>query len=374
MPDVNVDKVVPLGSLNNVPQDQSIGTDCGAVGVGMIAIMRDGSKWCASFDIGFAAFDKELANIQADTFSMLTNVLQDKTVRLVACTTGTAHAIHAIWEGILRYFPAAEKHCNPGIFASKDGIIGMLNSSDCLVGTKAQQNFYATIPMPIHEPSTAYAGTVQPASADARGFDTDSVVTRSEAQEFASQGYRFCLRYLSLGQNTARGDLTAGEAQNILNAGLALMPVQHVRSPGWIPTGTLGSTDGTNAAVHAQALGVPPGTTIWMDLEGVAPRAEVQAVIDYCTNWYAAMKVYQYLPGIYVGANCGLNTQELDALPFDCYWKSFSNVPPIAKHAYQMVQSRAPSTVNGLTVDLDTIHIDGRSRVPQWWIKAGIPA
>jgi hypothetical protein len=197
-------------------------------------------------------------------------------------------------------------------------------------------------------------------------------MTQSEAQEFASQGYRFCLRYLSLATETAKGDLTASEAQDILNGGLALMPVQHVMDRGWMPTRQLGSEHGTNAAVQARMIGVPPQTNIWMDLEGVAATASAQDVIDYCTGWYNALVVQQYLPGIYVGADCGLTSQQLDDLPFQHYWKSLSKVPPIPNRGYQMVQSRQSGIVNGLSIDLDTAMVDQCGGVPQWWVKAGL--
>jgi hypothetical protein len=59
---------------------------------------------------------------------------------------------------------------------------------------------------------------VQAAPDQAKGFDTDTVVTATVAAQFFQQGYQFCLRYLSLGAGQADGDLSVGEAQNILAA------------------------------------------------------------------------------------------------------------------------------------------------------------
>jgi len=49
-------------------------------------------------------------------------------------------------------------------------------------------------------------------------------------------------------------DLSAAEALNVLNAGLALMPVQHVRRAGWVPNKALGASDGVHAAYHVMRL------------------------------------------------------------------------------------------------------------------------
>ena len=82
------------------------------------------------------------------------------------------------------------------------------------------------------------------------GFDTDTKITEA-ANEFVLQGFHFVLRYLSLREKEAQGDLTKEEANAILEAGLGLMPVQHVREPGWIPTEPLGLRDGNEARIQA---------------------------------------------------------------------------------------------------------------------------
>jgi hypothetical protein len=64
-----------------------------------------------------------------------------------------------------------------------------------------------------------------------------------------SRGYRFCIRYISRTpesrqhhEENGTPDLSEDEAQDILNAGLALMTVQHVAATGWVPTMSLGKT------------------------------------------------------------------------------------------------------------------------------------
>lgn len=220
-------------------------------------------------------------------------------------------------------------------------------------------------------PVTSGAPSVQPAPDNSLGFDADSIISQSTAQAFASQGYRFCVRYLSLQASTAPGDLTAAEAQAILAGGLALMPVQHVLEPGWTPSAQLGEEHGANAAAQALAIGVPPQVNLWLDLEGVSAGAAPQDVIAYCTSWFQEVSLKDYLPGLYVGANCGLDGQQLYNLPFQHYWHSESTVPAIPGRGYQMLQRAQSGTVNGLSIDVDTTMVDQLGGVPQWWIKAG---
>ena len=135
---------------------------------------------------------------------------------------------------------------------------------------------------------TQLPGIIQSAPNQSLGFDADSVITKATAQKFASQGYKFCLRYLSLGAGEAPGDLTYEEALSILQGGLALMPVQHVSSPGWVPSAQLGTTYGDNAANNAISVGFPRKVNVWLDLEGISSEVSAEAVIQYCTSWYIA--------------------------------------------------------------------------------------
>ncbi|NCR52506.1 MAG: DUF1906 domain-containing protein [Microcystis aeruginosa L211-07] len=215
---------------------------------------------------------------------------------------------------------------------------------------------------------TQLPGIVQSAPNQSLGFDADSVITKATAQKFASQGYKFCLRYLSLGAGEAPGDLTYEEALGILQGGLALMPVQHVSSPGWVPSAQLGTTYGDNGANNAISVGFPRKVNVWLDLEGISSEVSDEAVIQYCTNWYNAVAGAGYLPGLYVGANSILNSQQLYDLPFQHYWHSESTVPPVAVRSYQMVQSYVAEPVNGIGIDRDITYIDNEGGVPQWLI------
>jgi hypothetical protein len=217
----------------------------------------------------------------------------------------------------------------------------------------------------------ALPGIIQSAPSGALGFDADTVISPTVAKQFFQQNYAFCLRYVSLGAGESSSDpvdLMTEEAENILGSGLALMPVQHVRNSGWLPTDNLGQQDGTNAANNTNSVGFPPGVNLWCDLEGVASSATAQDVINYCNCWYNAVAAAGYVPGLYVGANPGLSGQQLYDLPFQHYWQSASQVPAIPVRGYQMVQTLVQGAVNGIGIDQDNTQTDAEGGQALWLV------
>jgi len=83
-------------------------------------------------------------------------------------------------------------------------------------------------------------GRVIAAPSGAHGFDSASVLSAQTARAMNQSGFQFCIRYLSRLSPQGRGDLSNTEAKGILDGGLALMAVQHVSKPGWVPNATLG--------------------------------------------------------------------------------------------------------------------------------------
>lgn len=209
-------------------------------------------------------------------------------------------------------------------------------------------------------------GSVQAAAPGLKGFDADSVISLQTAQQFVAEGYSFCARYLSRGLGQAQGDLSASEAANILNGGLALVAVQHVSAAGWVPSASVGGEYGSNAASNAASIGLPVGMNLWCDLEGIAGGTNAADVIDYCQAWYSAVHNAGYVPGLYVGANCILSGEQLYSnLSFQHYWKSLSNVPTVANRGFQLVQ-HAGSTVNGIGIDIDFTQNDNMGGAVLW--------
>jgi hypothetical protein len=216
----------------------------------------------------------------------------------------------------------------------------------------------------------ALSGNIQSAPNGALGFDADTPIPSSAAQQFASQGYTFCVRYLSRTQGQLPGDLSANEANAILSAGLALMSVQHVRGEGWSPTAALGQQDGTNAGYNAGEIGFPAGVNVWCDLEGVNPASVPPDVIGYCNAWYDGVAAAGFVPGLYVGANCILDGQQIYDLKFQHYWKSLSRVPVLPARGYQLIQTLVPQPVNGIGIDQDVAQTDSAGGQALWLIAS----
>jgi hypothetical protein len=167
-------------------------------------------------------------------------------------------------------------------------------------------------------------GYVYTAPNGLKGFDANTVVSSKNADRFYAAGYRFAVRYVRR-STTHDYDLTAKEARDIISAGLGLMVVQHVAPEGWSPSSRTGKLYGTTAAHEAESIGIPPGVTVWCDLEGVAPSTRSADVIKYANNWHTAVAMAGYLPGLYVGWRAGLNARQLhDDLRFTHYWSGYN--------------------------------------------------
>lgn len=219
-------------------------------------------------------------------------------------------------------------------------------------------------------------GGAQGATPGVKGFDANVTITPDVAKAFVQAGYKFCVRYVGRTQ-MAGHDLTASEARDLLDAGLALMVVQHVLNPGWNPTGDLGAQYGTNAGRFTKQIGVPAGVNVWCDLECVNSNAAAQDVIDYCNNWYDQVKAAGYEPGLYVGDEPGLSAQQLyQKLRFQHYWGAYNlnsdQVP--ATRGLQLRQKTGKGTVGGVTTesyDDDFTQTDGLGGNAVWLAPVG---
>jgi hypothetical protein len=228
-------------------------------------------------------------------------------------------------------------------------------------------------PHPIPTPSTPERTvTAEAAPAGAAGFDTDRRLTAKTAAAFHAEGFTFAVRYLSRSTPGHPGDLSREEAQAILDAGLALMAVQHVPQAGWTPTQALGRQYGQAAATNARTAGLPHGVGVWLDLEGVAEDTPARDVMAYCEAWGHEVSAAGYSAGLYVGADCGLNSGHLGALAqFHVYWRAGSRTPDVARWGYAMLQTIDPSfSVDGVPYDRNVIQADQRRRTPAWAIAS----
>jgi hypothetical protein len=157
-----------------------------------------------------------------------------------------------------------------------------------------------------------------------RGFDCNWPLDAGQARGFYVRGHRFAIRYVGRRQ-MKQHDVSEPELRTILRAGLAVMLVQHVSLPGWVPDGPLGREYGLNAARFAREVGYQRGAVLWCDLEEVRAGTPSQDVIDYCNAWYDHVRLIGYEPGLYVGYGAGLSGHDLYwRLKFRRYWSAYN--------------------------------------------------
>lgn len=214
------------------------------------------------------------------------------------------------------------------------------------------------------------SGSVQAAPGNVKGFDANTVIDAAQAQAFRDAGFQFALRYVGRVDMHPQ-DLTTAEAETLLSAGLALMPVQHVLAGEWMPTGPLGTEYGTNAATFSQQIGFPPGVNVWLDLESVSTQAATADVVAYCTNWHAAVSAAGYVPGVYIGWQPGLTGEQLYDLPFRHYWAAYNvdGVSTPRPRGYQLVQSSGSGPIGTLgtdVYDVDETRVDDEGGSVLW--------
>lgn len=191
------------------------------------------------------------------------------------------------------------------------------------------------------------SGKVERVDAGVRGFDCDgrggNKLTAGLAKAFRDAGYRFCLRYVPREPKarTVKYDLKADEAGLILDAGLALMVVQHFPGTGWRPTGELGKGYGEFAVKWAQeVVGLPAGVSMFCDMEGVAPDHPQKDVIEHCIAWHGVVSAAGYSPGLYVGDAARLGGQTIAARlgMFNHFWLAFTEKFTIPGRPFELRQ------------------------------------
>ena len=203
----------------------------------------------------------------------------------------------------------------------------------------------------------------------AKGFDANCIISPALAARFVSAGYAFAIRYVRRAFASGH-DITAGELAGLVQAGLGVMLVQHVANPGWLPTAALGAAYGATAASEAASAGMPRGTTLWCDLEGVNGRASSGDVIQFCNQWHDAVQAAGYLPGLYVGDACGLSSAQLHKnLRFRAYWSAYNlnrdNYPAVRGVQMRQLVAHAGDRFDGCPdIDADVIHADAMGDTP----------
>lgn len=200
------------------------------------------------------------------------------------------------------------------------------------------------------------------AEVGARGFDSwsfSSSGTMLQADAMRAAGMEFFVGYL--------GAVTPERLGHVLSAGMAFMPVTFG-----------GAYDGGKAVAQVEALGLPQGVTVWLDLEGEAAMNPTDdQLIAKVNAWASAVDSAGYEPGLYVGSPQPFSSDELWSLKVRRYWNALSSErdregrlaePRCGWAMYQMYPSVAWRGT-GILVDVDVISADYLKRLPTWAVK-----
>jgi hypothetical protein len=186
-------------------------------------------------------------------------------------------------------------------------------------------------------------------------IDTNGKISSSEAQALRAAGVTAIWRYVFFG-SPRPGDIDSAELNILLNAGLTVLLVQHVRNPGWMASPDQGTADGRAAVANAIKAGYVGRVALALDLEGVRNGAYEHAVA-----WCAEVRAASYRPVVYVGYSSGMAAAQLDALgPDVVFWADFAplTMRPHPARGYALHQ-HPQSVIAGVAVDVDEVLIDG---------------
>ncbi|HEX8792998.1 MAG TPA: glycoside hydrolase domain-containing protein [Polyangiaceae bacterium] len=204
-----------------------------------------------------------------------------------------------------------------------------------------------------------------------RWVDSSTPLTPAVCAELVREGIVGVVRYVPLPNNPAHADISAAEAALILDAGLQLLLVQHVRMPPWSPSQHDGYTDGAIAAGSARAAGYAPGCHVFLDIEGV--QGDAASTSLFCDNWARAVKSAGYRAGLYCGYSDPLSADQLYERPgFTTYWSDAGH-RRVSTRGVAMTQGNE-ITIAGTKFDTDVIAPDLLGEVPWALTEENVPS
>ena len=197
--------------------------------------------------------------------------------------------------------------------------------------------------------------------------DASTPITPRVAAAVKQAGKVGVFRYVPLPGNSTKSDITGTELGCLLDAGLEVGLVQHVRGnpptqPLWQPGAHSGVLDAQAAIASAQAAGYPPGCHLFQDLE--ACDGSSMQVLTYCLDWGRTVIESGYLCGLYVGYAAVLTPESLYALPsVTCYW-SDAGPRSVATRGFAIKQGAPEVTIAGVEFDPDVVKLDALGGLP----------
>lgn len=181
--------------------------------------------------------------------------------------------------------------------------------------------------------------------------------TLEQAKALRASGVDALVGYLGVINATRVGHLHA--------AGLAFMPVTLAGEYEDGPADEIG---------QLRALGIPPGASVWLDLEGMkAFKSNPAELIAKSNAWADPIAAASYMPCLYVGVPQPLTSDELYALRVKRYWRGqgsvrdrFNALAEPTRCGWCMTQMFPSYHRGGAWVDSNMIGQDYQARTPAW--------
>jgi hypothetical protein len=181
--------------------------------------------------------------------------------------------------------------------------------------------------------------------------------TAAQAKALRSAGVDAVYGYL--------GVISAQRVRLILDAGMAFMPV------------TLAAHyDGLASIAQCRSLGVTPGVTVCLDVEGMtAFRSDPIALAKTIDAWADPVDAAGFMPGGYFGSPQPFTSEEMWALHVKRYWRGQGRIvdrhnalAEPTKSGWCVTQIYPSVQRGGVLVDVDVVGQDYLGRVPSWMI------
>ena len=190
-------------------------------------------------------------------------------------------------------------------------------------------------------------------AAGVKGFDAGTVPTDTQLSCLKNAGYG--VAFLNDLDSTTSPTFSQAYA-TAKSLGMTVVPFQGYYSPAFADLGQAVSR-GKLMVTHAQAVGYPKGSQVFVDIEGnnVAGTSRA-AQIQWVETWAKQVTAAGYVAGVYVG-----QPQELQATDFNeismpdvsVFWQSQSSSAPDPLQGYVVKQS-LPTTVCPVTAWIRT--------------------
>jgi hypothetical protein len=176
--------------------------------------------------------------------------------------------------------------------------------------------------------------------------------TLAQAQALRADGIEAVYVYL--------GVINVERLGYILQAGMAAMPVT-----------LAGHFDGAAAVAQLNALGIPLGTSVCLDLEGLPIYNQGAAVaIQKVNAWADPVSLANFDPALYVGVPQPLSAEQLWDLRVRGYWRGQGAAVEPARCGWWAYQAWPSVTRGGVLVDVDMLTQDYLGRIPTWVIAS----